>query len=105
MWGFPEFSRTIRATIWAEFFFFWGGEIIHEVLGNALSLKCRVVESTLMYDPNSPNLDFYLFDFKLNLNGKKQNWGTIVTIPFMKTGCRMQWFVCSVMNDIQFTFT
>ncbi|EDR05447.1 uncharacterized protein LACBIDRAFT_303165 [Laccaria bicolor S238N-H82] len=33
----------------------------------------------LMYDPNSPILDFYPLEFAQDLNGKKQDWEAIVT--------------------------
>jgi 5'-3' exoribonuclease 1 len=33
-----------------------------------------------MYDPNSPIIDFYPLNFKLALNGKKQDWEAIVKI-------------------------
>jgi 5'-3' exoribonuclease 1 len=36
-----------------------------------------------MYNPNLLILNFYLLDFKLNLNGKKQYWEAIVNIPFI----------------------
>ncbi|KAK7682624.1 hypothetical protein QCA50_014424 [Cerrena zonata] len=37
----------------------------------------------LMYDPNSPILDFYPEEFEQDLNGKKQEWEAVVKIPFI----------------------
>ncbi|KAG2018391.1 exonuclease II [Coprinopsis cinerea AmutBmut pab1-1] len=37
----------------------------------------------LMYDPNSPILDFYPLEFESDLNGKKQDWEAVVKIPFI----------------------
>ncbi|KAG5645098.1 hypothetical protein DXG03_006912 [Asterophora parasitica] len=37
----------------------------------------------LMYDSNSPILDFYPLEFEQDLNGKKQDWEAIVKIPFI----------------------
>ncbi|KAF9778851.1 exonuclease II [Thelephora terrestris] len=37
----------------------------------------------LMYDVDSPILDFYPKDFEQDLNGKKQEWEAVVKIPFI----------------------
>jgi len=37
-----------------------------------------------MCSPNSPILDFYPRDFKLDKNGKKQDWEAVVLIPFIE---------------------
>ncbi|KAH7907684.1 exonuclease II [Hygrophoropsis aurantiaca] len=37
----------------------------------------------LMFDSNSPILDFYPLEFEQDLNGKKQDWEAIVKIPFI----------------------
>ncbi|KAM5537240.1 hypothetical protein V8D89_009173 [Ganoderma adspersum] len=37
----------------------------------------------LMFDPNSPILDFYPTEFEQDLNGKKQDWEAVVKIPFI----------------------
>ncbi|GJE94543.1 5'-3' exonuclease [Phanerochaete sordida] len=37
----------------------------------------------LMYDANSPILDFYPTEFESDLNGKKQEWEAVVKIPFI----------------------
>ena len=42
-----------------------------------------ISEQELMWDPNSPIVDFYPQDFELDLNGKKQDWEAVVKIPFM----------------------
>ena len=40
-------------------------------------------EKELMWDPNSPILDFYPQEFEQDLNGKKQDWEAVVKIPFI----------------------
>ncbi|KAI0300796.1 exonuclease II [Russula brevipes] len=37
----------------------------------------------LMWDPNSPIIDFYPQEFDQDLNGKKQEWEAVVKIPFI----------------------
>ncbi|KAH9944834.1 exonuclease II [Amylocystis lapponica] len=37
----------------------------------------------LMFDPNSPIIDFYPLEFEQDLNGKKADWEAIVKIPFI----------------------
>lgn len=38
----------------------------------------------LMWDPNSPIIDFYPQEFDQDLNGKKQDWEAVVKIPFIE---------------------
>jgi 5'-3' exoribonuclease 1 len=40
-------------------------------------------EKDLMWNPNSPILDFYPQEFDQDLNGKKQEWEAVVKIPFI----------------------
>ncbi|KAG2365950.1 hypothetical protein BDR07DRAFT_594487 [Suillus spraguei] len=46
-------------------------------------LPIPIAYQDLMYDPNSPILDFYPLEFEQDLNGKKQEWEAIVKIPFI----------------------
>jgi len=39
--------------------------------------------SRLMYEPDSPIIDFYPTDFKLDLNGKMYNWQAVILLPFV----------------------
>ncbi|KAJ6517993.1 exonuclease II [Mycena vitilis] len=43
-----------------------------------------VAYQDLMYNANSPILDFYPLEFEQDLNGKKQDWEAIVKIPFIE---------------------
>ncbi|KAG2351056.1 hypothetical protein BDR07DRAFT_1498003 [Suillus spraguei] len=42
------------------------------VLPSASMEHIPIAYQDLMYDPNSPILDFYLLEFEQDLNGKKQ---------------------------------
>ncbi|KAG6889401.1 hypothetical protein C0992_005394 [Termitomyces sp. T32_za158] len=53
------------------------------VLPSASRDNVPLAYQDLMYDPNSPILDFYPEEFEHDLNGKKQDWEAIVKIPFI----------------------
>lgn len=53
------------------------------VLPSASKDHIPLAYQDLMYDPNSPILDFYPLEFEQDLNGKKQEWEAIVKIPFI----------------------
>ncbi|KAG1852740.1 exonuclease II [Suillus subluteus] len=53
------------------------------VLPSASMDHVPIAYQDLMYDPNSPILDFYPLEFEQDLNGKKQEWEAIVKIPFI----------------------
>ena len=46
-------------------------------------LYSKTCPQDLMYDDNSPILDFYPLEFEQDLNGKKQEWEAVVKIPFI----------------------
>ena len=47
----------------------------------------------IIYDPNSPILDFYQLDFKLHLNGEKQCWEALdENSPLKAIACTMRAF-------------
>lgn len=48
--------------------------------------SCELVPETyrwLMMDPKSPILDFYPVDFKKDQNGKRNEWESVILIPFI----------------------
>lgn len=53
----------------------------------------------LMYDPNSPILDFYPEEFEQDLNGKKQDWEAIVKIPFIDSNRLLHALACAVFRS------
>lgn len=57
----------------------------------------------LMYDSNSPILDFYPVEFQQDLNGKKQEWEAIVKIPFIDERRLLKAMSCTTL--IFFTIT
>jgi 5'-3' exoribonuclease 1 len=59
--------------------------LAYQVCGIFIDLKLRLkdVVQDLMYELNSPILDFYPLEFEQDLNGKKQDWEAIVKIPFI----------------------
>ena len=63
-------------------------------------LKCI---KDLMYDPNSPILDFYPLEFEQDLNGKKAEWEAIVKIPFIDEERLLKAMACG-SRCIVFTF-
>lgn len=38
---------------------------------------------SLLIDKESPIIDYYPWDFKTDLNGKRQEWEAVVLIPFI----------------------
>ena len=48
----------------------------------------------LMFDVNSPILDFYPAEFEQDLNGKKQEWEAVVKIPFIDENRLLKAMAC-----------
>jgi 5'-3' exoribonuclease 1 len=58
------------------------------------------VMQDLMYDANSPILDFYPTDFQQDLNGKKQEWEAVVKIPFINQERLLKAMACTLRLPI-----
>jgi 5'-3' exoribonuclease 1 len=52
----------------------------------------------LMYDVNSPILDFYPTEFEQDLNGKKQDWEAVVKIPFIDEDRLLKAMACTSLG-------
>ena len=64
-------------------------------------VRCADTQSQdLMYDDNSPILDFYPVEFEQDLNGKKQDWEAIVKIPFIEESRLVKAMACKYAPHI-----
>ncbi|KAF7721539.1 hypothetical protein EC973_004513 [Apophysomyces ossiformis] len=84
----PRISDLVNLEKYQDFKFELGQPFrpFEQLMGVLPSLSKKLLPlayQELMTDPNSPIIDFYPLDFKMDMNGKKQDWEAVVKIPFI----------------------